>query len=227
MTQPQRPSTRVEAMARTRIRIVDAARDLLPSGATMPVDAIADRAGVSVQTLYSHFGSKRGLLLAVIDSVQQDAGLYADFEVVWSSPDGETALRRMLEATIRIWDSAWTIVEFAERARRVDPEIQVHLREVDGYRRSNLVSIAERLAAEGRLRAGRDAATAADLAFSLSLPAVYEELALVRGWPLARVVSAVTESVATALIDPTTVAVLDPAADWSSVVRPPDIMARG
>jgi AcrR family transcriptional regulator len=227
MTRPQRPSTRVEAMARTRARIVDAARELLPTGATVPVDAIADRAGVSVQTLYSHFGSKRGLLLAVIDSVQQDAGLYADFELVWSSPDGETALRRMLEATIRIWDGAWAIVEFAERARRVDPEIQGHLREVDGYRRSNLVSIAERLAVEGRLRARRDVATAADLAFALSLPAVYEELAVVRGWPLDRAVSAVTESVVTALVDPATVPLLEPAADWSSVLRPPDIMTRG
>jgi AcrR family transcriptional regulator len=227
MTQPQRPSTRAEAMARTRARIVDAARELLPSGATVPVDAIAERAGVSVQTLYSHFGSKRGLLLAVIDSVQQYAGLYAEFELVWSSPDGETALRRMLEATIRIWHGAWAIVEFAERARRVDPEIQGHLREVDGYRRSNLVSIAEQLAVEGRLRAGRDVATAADLAFALSLPAVYEELGVVRGWPLARVVSAVTESVVTALIDPATVPVLEPAADWSSVLRAPDILARG
>jgi AcrR family transcriptional regulator len=213
-------------MARTRARIVDAARELLPSGATVPVDAIADRAAVSVQTLYSHFGSKRGLLLAVIDSVQQDAGLYADFELVWSSPDGETALRRMLEATIRIWDGAWAIVGFAERARRVDPEIQGHLREVDGYRRSNLISIAQRLAVEGRLRTGHDAATVADLAFALSLPSVYEELVLVRGWPLERAVSTVTESVVTAVIDPATVPVLEPAADWSSVLRPTDIMAR-
>jgi AcrR family transcriptional regulator len=227
MTQPQRPSVRVEAMARTRVRILDAARELLPSGATVPVDAIAAEAGVSVQTLYSHFGSKRGLLLAVIDSVQEDAGLYTSFELVWRSPDGETALRRMLEATIRIWDGAWAFVEFAERARRVDSEIQGHLREVDGYRRSNLLSITERLAVEGRLRAGQDAVMAADLAFALSLPSVYEELALVRGWPLDRVVSAVTESVVTTLIDPATLPVLDPAADWSSVLRPPDIMTRG
>jgi AcrR family transcriptional regulator len=227
MARPHRPSTRVEAMARTRARIVDAARELLPSGATVPVDAIADHAAVSVQTLYSHFGSKRGLLLAVIDSVQQDAGLYADFELVWSSPDGETALRRMLEATIRIWHGAWAIVEFAERSRRVDSEIQVHLREVDGYRRSNLVSITQRLAVEGRLRAGHDAATAADLAFALSLPSVYEELVLVRGWSLERTVSTVTESVVTAVIDPATVPVLEPAADWSSVLQPSAIMAPG
>lgn len=206
------------------MRILHAARDLLPEASSLPVDAIAAHAGVSVQTLYSHFGSKRGLLLAVIDSVQDDAGLYHDFDLVWQSPDGETALRRMLEATLRLWDGAWPIVEFAERARRADREIQAHLREVDGYRRSNLVSIAERLVLEGRLRPGRDAASAADLAFALSIPAVYEELIRVRGWPLGRGVSTVTESVVTALLDPATMPVLEPAADWSSVLRPPDVI---
>lgn len=214
-------------MARTRARIVEAARDLLPESASLPVDAIAAQAGVSIQTLYSHFGSKRGLLMAVIDSVQDDAGLYRDFDRVWQSPDGETALRRMLEATVRLWDRAWPIVEFAERARRADPEIQAHLREVDGYRRANLISIAERLAVEGRLRPALDAARAADLAFAMSLPAVYEELVRVRGWPREHVGSTMTELVATALIDPATVPGLEPAADWSSVLRPPDVMARG
>jgi AcrR family transcriptional regulator len=227
MPQPLRSSTRAEAMARTRARIVDAAREMLPAAATMSVDAIAERAGVSVQTLYSHFRSKRGLLLAVIDSVQDEAGLYEDFELVWRSQDGETALRRMLEATLRLWDRAWPIVGFAERARRADAEIQAHLREVDAYRRSDLVSIAERLALEGRLRVSRDAAKAADLAFALSLPAVYEELVRVREWPLDRAVSTVVESVVTALIDLSTVPVLEPAADWSSVLRPQDVMDRG
>lgn len=211
-------------MARTRVRILEAARDLLPESSSLPVDAIAAHAGVSVQTLYTHFGSKRGLLLAVIDSVQHEAGLYDDFDSVWQSPDGETALRRMVEATLKLWDRAWPIVQFAERARRADPEIQAHLREVDGYRRANLVSIAERLAVEGRLRPPRDAAMAADLAFALSLPAVYEELVQVRTWPLARAVSTVAQSVVTALLDPATEPVLEPAADWSSVLRPPDVI---
>lgn len=214
-------------MAHTRGRIIRAARDLAPAAAGLPVDAIAEHAGVSVQTLYSHFGSKRGLLLAVIDSVQEDAGLYHDFDVVWQSPDGETALRQMLEATLRLWDRAWPIVEFAERARRADPEIQAHLREVDGYRRSNLAAIAERLATEGRLRLGLDGAKAADLAFALSLPAVYEELVRVNGWPLARAVSTVVESVLAAVIDPATVPVVEPAADWSSVLRPADVLPGG
>ena len=133
----------------------------------------------------------------------------------------------MLEATLRLWDRAWPIVEFGERARRADPEIQAHLREVDGYRRANLTSIADRLAQEGRLRPGQDAGSGADLAFALSLPAVYEKLVRMRGWPLGRAVSTVTESVVTAVVDPATVPALQPPADWSSVLRPTDSMDGG
>lgn len=219
------PRARARSMARTRARIIETARQLLPDAATVPVDTIAAAAGVSVQTMYTHFGSKRGLLMAVIDAVQRDAGTYADFERVWQSADGETALRRMLEATFRIWDGAWPVVEFAERARRTDPEILRYLREVDGYRRANLRSITDRLATEGRLRHGLDAERAADAVFALSIPPVYEELVRVRGWPLARSTAIMTETVVAAIIDPTTAPVVEPAADWSSVLQAPDAVA--
>jgi AcrR family transcriptional regulator len=214
-------------MAMTRDRIIDAARQLLPSGGDMPVDAIAAAAAVSVQTLYDQFGSKRGLLLAVIDTIQRDVGLYADIERVWQSPDGETALRRMLEATLRIWNGAWPFVEFSERARRTDPEIGRHLREVDGYRLANLRSITDRLAAERRLRPGIDAAAAADLAFAMSLPATYEQLVQVRGWTLDRAMAAVTDAVVAAIVDPDRPAMLEPPADWSAALRPAEAMAGG
>jgi AcrR family transcriptional regulator len=222
-----RPNARTAAMAQTRARILSAALEMLPDAASVPVDSIAERAGVSVQTLYTHFGSKRGLLLAVIDTVQQDAGLYADIELVWQSPDGETALRRMIETTIGIWDRAWTIVEFAERARRADPEILRYLREVDGYRRSNLVSITERLDVEKRLRRGLDAQAAAEAAFALSVPSVYEELVKVRSWPLDRAAAFAADAVTAAIVDPLTGPVVDPPADWSSALRAAAVMERG
>ena len=207
-------------MQHTRARIVAAARALLPASTTLSVDVIAAEAGVSVQTLYTHFGSKRGLLLAVIDGLQSDVGAYADFDAVWSSRDGETALRRMLGATIGLWDRGWQLIAVIERMRRTDEEIGRYLREVDGYRRSNLRSITDRLAAEGRLRQPLDAGAAADLAFALSLPAVYEELVVVRGWTPEFATAVAVESAVDAIIDPSTVTVVDPPADWSSALRP-------
>ena len=220
MPRSYRATVRAASAAATRSRILEAARRQLPGGIDIPVDRIAALAGVSVQTLYTHFGSKRGLLMAVIDAVQRDAGLYADFDRVWQSPDGETALRRMLDATFQLWDGAWPFVEFSERARRTDPEILRYMRDVDGYRLGNLRSITERLALEGRLRSGVDAEAAADLAFSLSTPSTYDELVRVRGWSLARATEGVIESIVAGLIDPRAPVSEASPADWSSVLRP-------
>ena len=210
---------RASSMARTRDGIIDVARELLPASDELSVDAIAAAAGVSVQTLYSHFGSKRGLLIAVIDTVQRDVGLYVDFELIWQSPDGETALRRMLGATFRLWAGAWPIVHFSERARRADPEIEQYLRQVDGYRLMNLRSITDQLALEGRLRAGLDAETAADLAFTMSMPTVHEQLVVVRGMPAEEAAALMTAAVAASVIDAGSASASTPA-DWSGVLRP-------
>jgi AcrR family transcriptional regulator len=211
---------RANAAARTRARILEVARELVPSSATLSVDAIAAAAGVSVQTLYTHFGSKRGLLLAVIDTTQRDVGLYVDFEQIWQSPDGETALRRMLEATFRLWHGAWPLVAFSERARRTDDEIERYLREVDGYRLANLRSITDQVELEGRLRPGIDAEQAADMAFAASMPSVYQRLVVVRGWSAERASSVMSDAAVRSTIDPSA-AFAGPPADWSSVLRPP------
>ena len=223
MPRTYRPQRRARSVERTRARIIEAASELLPSSPNMSVDDIAERADVSVQTLYTHFGSKRGLLLAVIDSLQQDAGLYADFDTVWSSPDGETALRRMLATTLRLWHGAWPFVGFTEQLRRTDEEIGRYLHEVDGYRRSNLVSITERLSLERRLRPGLDAGTAAALVFALSLPSIYEELVVIGGWRLDDAVRLAVDAAVNAILDPTSAPVTDPPADWSSALRPASI----
>lgn len=224
MTRTYTPRARAETQARTRARIVDAARRLLPSGVDVPVDEIARNAGTSVQTLYTHFGSKRGLLLAVIDAEQRDAGMYVDFSDVWVSPDGETALRRMLEVTIRLWDRAWNFVAFTERARRTDAEVGRVLAEVDGYRLSDLRPIMERLEIEGRLRPPFGATAAADVAFALSVPAVFAELVRVRSWTLERATEAITNAVVSATINTAVPPLIDPPADWSGVVQPHDVL---
>jgi AcrR family transcriptional regulator len=189
----------------------------------MSVDAIAAKAEVSVQTLYTHFGSKRGLLLAVIDSIQQDVGLYADFDAVWSSRDGGTALRRMLEATFRLWHGAWPFISFTEQMRRTDDEIGRYLEEVDGYRRSNLRSITDRLSFERRLRPGLDAERAAELAFALSLPSVYEELAVRRARAFEEAMGLLVDAAVDAIVDASTAPATDPPADWSTVLRPASV----
>ena len=201
----------------TRQKIIRAARQMVKRGSDLPVDEVARRAGVSVQTIYSNFGSKRGLILAAIDDMQKEVGLYQDFETVFASPHGEIALRRMIDATFRLWDRGWSLVAFTLRARRSDPEIAAQLAEVDTMRRTHLWVICRRLDAEGRLRTPGAAEVAADLAFALSTPTVYEDLVRVRGWPPDLAAAKVAEIVVNALIDPLTPPLTEPPPDWQAL----------
>lgn len=57
---------RAEQKARTRQAIFDAARDVfLTQGADAPIEAIAERAGVSKPTVFFHYQSRLGLQVAV------------------------------------------------------------------------------------------------------------------------------------------------------------------
>jgi AcrR family transcriptional regulator len=209
---------RADAAAKTRRRIIGATRRLTVAGGAPSVDAIAAGAKVSVQTVYAHFGSKRGLLFATIDEVQRGAGLYDAFGLVWSSPDGETALRRMVDATVRLWDGIWPFVEWFLRSARDDPETAEALRRADTGRHLHLWQITKRLDQEGRLRRGNSPERAADMAFAMTTPTSYEELVRTRGWQVDAAVDALGDAVASALIEPGTRPGLDPPPDWSGAI---------
>lgn len=71
----------------TRERILDAAMRVMARGiASLSVPAVAREAGVSVPTVYRHFGTKRDLLAAVYPHAARQAGL--DRLVPPSSIDG-------------------------------------------------------------------------------------------------------------------------------------------
>jgi hypothetical protein len=63
------------------------------------------------------------------------------------------------------------------------------------------------------------------VAFTLSIPSVYEELVRIGGWTLARASEVMVESAVCAIIDASTAPMADPAADWSSALQPADAIA--
>ncbi len=65
----------VQAQA-TRARILEATVTVMARGvASVSIPAVANEAGVSVPTVYRHFGTKRNLLAAVFPHVLRRAGL--------------------------------------------------------------------------------------------------------------------------------------------------------
>ena len=85
---------------RNRRRLLDAAIELiLEMGDEPPRDAIAQRAGVGIGTLYRHFPDRQQLLRAValdvLDRTIEEAGA-----AIQMSPTGGEALRRYMHAAI-------------------------------------------------------------------------------------------------------------------------------
>jgi AcrR family transcriptional regulator len=71
-----RSELRAQQADETRARILDATVAVMARGvATVSIPAVAAEAGVSVPTVYRHFGTKRELFAAVFPHIVQRAGL--------------------------------------------------------------------------------------------------------------------------------------------------------
>ena len=176
MPQQYRKAARARTEAATAQRILDAARATLLESRRFGVRDIAKAAGVSVQTVYSHYGSKGGLVMAVIDAVSRDHGLWAKLDDVRREPRPRAALDRMIATTFEFWHEAWPFIDTSLELRRSDADYAGEIRKVDDSRLADLVRICEQLAKDGELRAGLSPRSAAALVFAISCPQVYEEL---------------------------------------------------
>src|SRR3954470_5006765 len=116
--------TRIEQAAATREALLAAARTVFLRsgyhGAT--VEAVAQEAGYTTGALYSRFGGKADLFLALLEQRIDDRTAQLRALLAQPSPDGLAVTRQW--AQILRADLAWTllVVEFLVHAAR-DPEL--------------------------------------------------------------------------------------------------------
>jgi AcrR family transcriptional regulator len=176
VTRDYRKSARADSEQETRRRILDAAIAAMAEAHTLGVRDIAKAAAVTVQTVYAHFGSKSGLVMAVVATVSEQHGLPRSLAAVRRQEDAVAALTEMARVTFSFWHRAWPFIRFSLTARRVDAVYAEQMQSLDDSRLRDLETICQRLHAERRLQPGLSARTAASLVFALTSPQVYEEL---------------------------------------------------
>jgi AcrR family transcriptional regulator len=187
---PYRSRLRAEQAAQTRLRILEASGDLFAErgyGATT-IDAVAARAGVAVDTVYATFGTKKGMLSALIDLRVTDSSEGSDV----LAGEGPRALRKVSNQRQMLAGFAADIVPRIERVRpiddvmqsaaAIDPEIAELRARMQENRLSKLRTFIEWLAANGALRREMDVDEAATIAWTLTSPEVNRLLRDVRGW---------------------------------------------
>ena len=109
----------------TRGDILRAARRLFAERgyAATSINDIAEEAGVAVQTIYARLGSKRGMLLALIDLIDEEAGVGSLAEEVTSAGTPLAALRAGVRVTRSFQERCGDIIEALFTAAGAEPEL--------------------------------------------------------------------------------------------------------
>jgi AcrR family transcriptional regulator len=117
---------RRERMAQqTRGDILRAARRLFAERgyAATSINDIAEEAGVAIQTIYARLGSKRGMLLALVDLIDEEAGVGPLAEEVISATTPLAALRAGVRLTRSFQERCGDIIEALFTAAGAEPDL--------------------------------------------------------------------------------------------------------
>ena len=179
---------------RTRERILRAAWDeIVERGASMTLGHVADRAGVSRQAVYLHFGDRAGLLLALVRFMPEALGFHRLLTHVLEAPDGVEMLRRAVELHSTYSAQVDPVAEVLEATQYRDEALGAAWRDRMEASRKVHRAIIERIADEGRLADGWTVEDAGDLFYTVTMQGPWRELTRESGWTPARYVQNVTK----------------------------------
>jgi AcrR family transcriptional regulator len=184
--------SRAEQARATRRRIIDAATAQFVAhgyGATL-LDQVAERAGVSVQTVYFHFGNKRTLLKEALDvAAVGDDDPVPLMERPWvreiqEEADPRRIIERWLVASRAILGRIAPLMRVVRGATSTDAEVAAQWQTNQDQTRTAYGFLVGLLAESGALRAGLDAEQARDIAFVISNVEAYLQYTDVCGWTM-------------------------------------------
>ena len=179
---------RRQAADRTRAAILDAARTLFTERgyAATPMTAIADRAGVALDTVYASAGRKpelaRLLIETAISGTDQaiPAGQRDYVHAIQAAPDADTKIAIYAAAVAAIAPRLAPVLAIIQQAARDEPELAALWTQIAERRAANLRLFVADLAAAAPLRLDLD--EAADIVWATNATEMYQLLVGQRGW---------------------------------------------
>ena len=184
-------TSRQKAAKRTKQSILQAARNVFLTrgyaGATMP--AIAEAAGVALDTVYASFGKKPALFRLLIELAISGAEEAVPAEerdyvrAIRSESDALKKLQIYAGAVRAIQERLAPLFEVLRAAAPLDAELAELWHVISQRRAQNMRLLAAELAGTGRLRADVSIDKAADILWSMNSPELFVLLVHERGWP--------------------------------------------
>jgi AcrR family transcriptional regulator len=182
-------NSRREAVVRaTRAAVVTAASLLFIEGgySATTIESISEECDVPLGTVYRLFGSKRGILLAVLDLAfggDDQPVAYRDRPATQRAL-AETDPYRLIEAfsplSRELLERSAPILHVLRSAAEADPEAAELYAEAQRQRYAGQANLAQVLAERGQLAV--TAVEAADIMYTLRSPEVFRTLTQERGW---------------------------------------------
>ncbi|WP_040781053.1 TetR/AcrR family transcriptional regulator [Nocardia pneumoniae] len=186
---PKNTGVRAARTSANRARMLAAARELFTTrGYTATtMKAIAEEAGMAVQTLYFTFATKRAILTELLDvEIAGDTEPVATLDRPWfaeavKAPAAEQ-IRLQVAAAGAILGRVTPLLEAVRSAAATDPELAELWQTNIAQRHTVQLRLSQALAAKTALRAGIDPERAADIAVAVLAPETYHLLVHERGW---------------------------------------------
>ncbi len=180
---------RREAASARRQSVIAAARDLFSEvgyGATT-MHAIAERAGVALDTVYELAGKKADLFRLLLETAISGADEAIPAERreyvrhIRTEPDARRKLAIYAEAIADIAPRLGPLFRVAHEAAGTDPSIAAQAHEIAERRARNMRLLAIDLMSTGQVRRDLNVADVADIIWSMNAPE-FTMLLLDRGW---------------------------------------------
>jgi AcrR family transcriptional regulator len=183
---------RRQAAARTRTAILDAARELFTQRgyAATAMTAIAERAGVALDTVYASVGRKPEVARLLIETAISgtDRAIPAEqrdyVRAIQAAPDAATKIAVYAAAIAAIAPRMALVLGIIQQAAHTEPELDRLWNEIAERRSANMRRFVADLATVATLRLGLD--EAADIVWATNAAETYQLLVTQRGWSLQR-----------------------------------------
>jgi AcrR family transcriptional regulator len=167
----------------TRDAILDAAVHLLADrGSGVTLEHVAEEAGVSRQTVYVHFGSRTGLLIAMVQHMDESGVLHGLVQRVFDARTALDALDAVVNVHAEYHPMAYPVARVFMASRHEDEAIRAAWDERMASRRNLYHGVVEWLHRDGLLSSHWDIESATDVLWGLTSWQLWEELVVERGW---------------------------------------------
>ena len=155
---------RAESAADTRRRIIEVTRELLARAPleNVSLPEIAAQAEVARSTVYTIFGSREGLMVAVAEDLLERGG-FARIGQALRGPDVVRAFETSIDVAMELYAQEDAVGQALLSLAAVDRDASSAAARLNFGRREGMRKLAERMQAQGVLRDDVTAAEAADI----------------------------------------------------------------